>query len=227
MLYEIPYFELGETMDGTNDDGVPINHHVLGSIFTFPAQRLGVGQRGNKTRWTGGPITAIALRNISGIALTPQLIVRMAYGTAGASTISVGGVTYNETNIAAVEGVDGYTATLAEKCPVIVDPFLPSGTTVADNDIFWGILKGRVMVKTPVVDTSFNGDIAVGDELVACTGTTSGATTSGRVSNVTLAGQTAGTVSVNMARYIVGTALSARTTANTNADILIQANILW
>jgi hypothetical protein len=77
-------------------------------------------------------------------------------------------------------------------------------------------------MKTPTAGADFNGDIAAGAPLVAATGTTSGNSTGGRVSNVTLPGQTGETAAFSAAANLVGYALSARTTGVTDADILVN-----
>lgn len=209
MQYVIPPFELGETFAGKDDAGTLINLSWLGQIFEFPANQQGVSQiRGSKKRSSGRQIRAVALRNESGIALLPKRLARLVR-TAGYSN---------------VEAVDGYSAVLAEKGIVFIDEFLPAAG-VADDDIFWGIISGPTTVLTSFVNTDFNGDIAVGAELVAATGATTQDTDAGKVSNVTLPGDTAGTQAFQMAHRVVGVALSARTTDNTNADLLINACI--
>ena len=209
MLVNDAPFELGETLTGTDDDGNLVNDDVLGLIYEFPAvDTTATAIRGNKARKTGKTIKAVALRNESGLTLYGKRVVKLTE-TAGYSL---------------VESVDGYAPTLADGNIVIVDDQL-SSTGVADDDIFWGIISGPVTVLTSTVGADFNGDIAVGSPLVAATGSTSGNSTSGRVSNVTIAGQTAGTVAFQMADNLVGRALSARTTAETAEDLLIQACI--
>lgn len=213
-LSHVP-FPLGQTLRGTDDDGALINNEVLGSIhFFYAVERGAADNRGNKTRRVGKKIKAIALRNNSGATLYGKRVAILG-STAGYSGITT---------------VIGYAATLALKGVVIIDEFLAT-SGVADKDIFWGIIEGPVTVLTPVIaGADFNGDIAVGAQLVAATGTTTGATSCGRVSNVTFTAATAGNTSngfdgFKMAANLIGSALSARTTGETAADLLINAAI--
>jgi hypothetical protein len=122
---------------------------------------------------------------------------------------------------AGVQKVVGYTATLAPFGVVVIDPFLDANG-VASNDIFWGIISGPVLCKTPIAGSSFNGNISVGNKLIGVTGTTTGATTSGRVGNASLANATSAQDAFDQAAALVGRALSARTTGETNSDILVE-----
>lgn len=202
MKYVDPPFELGETLSGKDADGNLINKDVLGKIFEFPANRLDASiYRGNKSRRTGRSIVAVALRNESGWTLQPKRLVQLTE-TAGYSLM---------------ESVDGYASITAEDHCVIVDEFV---TNVADDDIFWGILQGPVIVKTSY-DT-MTAQIAVGDRLVSATcGSTSGNSTHGGVHLI------GASTNNNMVLNLIGTALSAKVTADTNVDILINAQIRY
>lgn len=211
MKFVDPPFGLGETLSGTDSDGNLINKEVVGTIYEFPSRDVAsTGIRGNKTRLTDRPIVAVALRNESGLTLYGKRVAKLTE-TAGYSLL---------------ESVDGYAAELADGNVVIIDEYLATDG-VADDDIFWGIISGPVTVLTSTVGADFNGDIAVGAPLVAGTASTSGNSTSGRVSNVTLAAQTAATVAFSMAHNLVGVALSARTTGETAEDLLINAKLQY
>lgn len=191
--------ELGSTLDGTDSAGNLINTEHEGKIFRIPDKRI----TSNKRR-SNHPLTVMVVRNVSGITL---------YGKRIAVLKKDGGVLYGSR-------VDGYAAILADPHAVPIDDQLPS-TGVANNDLFLVILHGHYTVLTDFAGAGFNGDIAVGAALVAATFNGSTSSSAGRVSNVTLAGQTAGTASFNMARNILGTALSARTTGETHAELLM------
>lgn len=206
MAYSNPPFELGEVLSGTDDNGNLINSEVLGTIYEFPYRDPAV--RGSKTRVSSHVIRAIALRNTSGITL---------YGKRLAVLDDTGGVGNYENAVA-------YAAVLSEGHIAIIDDGLAT-TGVADDDIFWGIIEGPVTVLTPDAGAAFSGDIAISADLVAATAAASTGATAGRVSNVTLPGTTAGTVAFQAARNLVGRALSARTTGETQSDLLIYANI--
>jgi hypothetical protein len=211
MIHVDPPFDLGETLQGTDDDGNLINTSWLGQIFEIPSSTIPQFAAGNRARRSGRPVVAVILRNESGQALLPKHVVNLT-DTAGYSLL---------------ESADGYADALAQDHVAIVDEHLPSAG-VADDDIFWGILKGPVTVLTPQeAGSQFNGDIAVGGHLVASTASTTLTANAGRVSNVTVVGQTGGTQAFSMARNILGFALSAKTTGNTDADLLICATIQY
>ncbi len=201
---------VGETLTGTDADANLIHTDKLGLPYVIPLNRLTNLQRGNKSRLSYKPLIGVLLRNTSGAALLPKRLGQLSR-TAGYGMC---------------QNVDGYSTTYANFGVVLIDPYLPS-TGVANNDIFWGFIGGQLPVLVPMAGADFYGDIAVNAPLVSSTGTTTGATTSGRISNITLAGQTAATVSVQTALGYVGRALSARTTQETTAgtDLLVDLGI--
>jgi len=208
-------FGLGETLSGKDTDNNLINKHWLGLIYDHPlAPATATDNRGNKARLSGRTIRAVILRNESGQTLYGKRVARLT-ATAGYSLVT---------------SVDGYAgAGLANANVIIIDDKLAT-TGVADDDLFWGVISGPQVVLTAMAGADFNGDIAVGGFLVASTGTTTGATTSGRVSNITFTAATAGNTSngldgFKMANNMVGVALSARTTGETHADLLIDARL--
>ena len=212
MIYVDPPFELGSTLQGTkaHDSTKLVNEEVLGKLFYFPYQRLSGSQiRGNKERFTGKKIGAIACRNTSGGALLPKRLARLER-TAGYDLM---------------EEADGYSAVEFEKLLVIVDPWLPSAG-VADDDIFWGIVSGPAIVQLSLAASADQVVVNVGDPVVAATAATTGATTAGRVRALSLPGTTGATDAFSAAKYTVGHALSAATTADTGADLLIDACLL-
>lgn len=203
---ELP-FDLGDTLTGKDSNGTLINNHWLGKVFTYhPRDKNATSVQG---ALTGRQLKIVALRNTLGAALQGKRLVLMS--TAGGYT--------------SVEDVVGYSATHGAANVVAVDPYL-SSSGCADDDIFWGILEGVTTLKTPTVGADFKGDIAVGSPLVASTGTTTGSTSEGRVCNVTLPGTTGATTALQQALNAVGTALSAKTTGNTDADILVSMHNL-
>jgi hypothetical protein len=203
-------FPVGETLTGTDADGNLIQIDKLGLPYVIPLNRQTNLQRGNKGRLSYKPLIGVILRNASGGVLLGKRLGQLTR-TAGYGMC---------------QAVDGYSTTLANFGVVLIDPYL-SSAGVASNDCFWGFIAGQLPVLVPMVGSDMNGDIAVNAPLVAATGTTTGATTSGRVSNITLAAQTAATVSVQQALGYVGRALSARTTQETTAgnDILVDLAI--
>lgn len=172
MQYNYPPMELGETLSGTDDNGNLTNQSMLGMIYEFPAQRLGqsvVG--GKKGRLTGRTITAIALRNVSGQTLHGKRLAVLEKASADS---------YGITEMSLTHEVDGYADQTADKNVVIIDEFIETNG-VADDDIFWGILKGPVTVKTQATEAVAN-TLAYGDCVAAGTAAaTSGQTTAGGV----------------------------------------------
>lgn len=210
-LEDLP-FEIGTTLKGTDSSSgtaVTIKESILGSRICVPDEDYSLsGLTTGRPRKSGAFLQAIILRNTSGITLLPKRFV-LVDKTAGRGFL---------------KNADGYAHdTFIGPC-VLVDPFLPS-TGVADDDIFYGFYLGPCMCLTPSVAADFNAAIAAGSPLVAATGTTSGNSTGGRVANVTFPGQTGDTTVFNAGAYMVGWALSARTTDITNSDILVNLNV--
>lgn len=200
-------FALGETYSGTDADSNLINNHLLGQVHLHQwINPTADAIRSANDRLSGKQVRAVILRNQVGAAVLPKRMVLLD-ATAG----------YD-----AIEAIDGYGDTLAMDRVVFVDPWLPSAG-VADDDLFWGIIGGPTIVLTPAAGAAFNGDIAVGAPLVCATAATTGTSTAGRVSNVTLPGQTGATQAFSMANNCVGYALSARTTGETESDLLVDA----
>ena len=166
-----PPMDLGQTLKGTDADLNLINSHYLGQVCYFDNKAA----RSDKNRQTGKPIGAILLRNTSGLTLLGKRFGQLDR-TAG---------------FGMVHNVDGYSTTLNNMGVVLIDPYLPS-SGVADDDIFWGLFSGPALVLLPLVGSDHTADIAVNDPLVAATGTTTGATTSGRVTHVRFVNATDG-----------------------------------
>lgn len=149
-------FELGETLKGTDDDGNYINGEILGKVFAFPAQTSGIStMRGQRRRRTGRHVWAVALRNLSGGALSARDVVS-GHPTAPTDFATSG--YYNPL----IEAVDGTSGTAVEPFCYVVDEFLPSGG-VANKDIFWGIVRGPCSVTL----NSGAVNIAIGDPLTS------------------------------------------------------------
>jgi hypothetical protein len=206
-----PPMDLGETLDGLDDAGNLINNDKLGQVYYFDTKT----DRKNPGRVSGKPIGAVLLRNTSGLTLLGKRFGQLDR-TAG----------YDMNH-----NVAGYSTTLANRGIVLIDPYLPS-TGVADDHIFWGLFSGPALVLLPLLGSDHTADIAVNDQLVAATGTTTGATTSGRVTHVRFTNATAGETGAafnafNMIAGRVGRAMSARTSQETTAgaDILVDLGI--
>ena len=210
-----PPMGLGETLKGTvNGAGTDLlNSDKLGGIYYFDRKLT----RDANSRDSGKPIGAVLLRNTSGLTLLGKRLGQLAR-TAG---------------FAPVHEVDGYSTVLGNAGVVLLDPYLPS-TGIADDDIFWGVFSGPALCLLPLLSTG-HADISVNDPLVGHTGTTTGVTTSGRITKVQFIAATSGETGAalqafSMAKNCVGRALSARTSQETTAgaDILVDFGIqLW
>lgn len=161
---------------------------------------------GVKPHRSGHLVRLRVVRNASGGALLPKQRVSFK-ATAGNYLIGQ---------------VDGKCNSTAQGATAVVDEFLPAAG-VAANDLFYVVVEGPAMHLTDLAGGASNL-INVGSLLVCLTAVTSGATTAGRVAPQDLTGATA-----NLGIQIqnrIGYALSAKTTANTNADVLVYVTKL-
>ena len=148
------------------------------------------------------------VRNVGAIALLPKRLVRFQT-TAGDS--------YGAE-------IDGYTTTTGER-GYPLDEWLPAAG-LAVNDVSWIVVEGPSIVITALANGEGN-NIAVGDPIHALTAATSGATTAGRASmqfilGAATSGNTDYITQFNEFRNYVGRALSARTTNETDLDVLLE-----
>jgi len=155
-------------------------------------------------------VTCRCVRNVGAVALKPKELVRFQ-NTAGVRP----------------GRVDGKTTVTAADFAGVVDEWLPAAG-VPVNDLFWLAVAGPTEILTPL-EGDVNNVFAVGDVVIAHTGATSGATTSGRVIVQGLGAATtvAEDVAANKIQNRVGQAVSARTTANTNVGLLVDVFRRW
>lgn len=167
------------------------------------------GVKSDRGLAAGRDVRCRLVRNNSGITLLPKKMVRL-------DPANPGRVLGYVTNTGQV----GYP----------VDEFLPA-SGVPHGDLFWIVVEGPAMTLTPFTGAEFGGaDIATGVILTSIT-TTAGSTQTGTTSEngrvaqyLTVAATTAAQWSLvqNVMTNWHGRALSARTTAETNADILMD-----
>lgn len=143
--------------------------------------------------------------------------VRCCRNNSGATLLGKRAAKFNLTAGKGEYDVAGYCTVTAERTGIIDDLLPPTG--VPDNDLFWLVISGPCLARTAVDAT--NANVAVGDWLIALTAATTGATTAGRVYTDPLTGATS--VLAQNLLGIVGQAMSAATTGNTNSNILINA----
>ena len=153
MKYDIPPFDLGETLSGTDSDSNLTNAHWCGAVFEFPDVDRTPNLRGGKGRRSGQALRAVCVRNTKGSALT---VATATYGLALSFDVD------SSTGRLAAGACAGASITEGDWSG-IGDPELGT-TTVADDDLFWLIIGG-------VVPIYAEGGIAVGAPVVADAGT--------------------------------------------------------
>lgn len=150
-------------------------------------------------RLSGHLVKCRLVKNSSGIALLPGRLAVFKAGT-------------NQTE------VDGYCATTGKSPVVGVDEYLPAAG-VPDGSYFWVVVDGPFAALTDLAGADFNV-ITEGNPVVALTAATSQATTAGRVREISTVAASTHTGTELLG--VIGRALSAKTTANTNAEVRIM-----
>lgn len=198
-------FYAGGTIDSNNLGGV--QHEGMEKLVEDID--LGNTTPGAKPSRSGRIIRIRCVRNMSAAPLLPKQVVQL-----------------DKTNPGRVVGTVGTTGDAGKP----VDEFLPAAGC-PQYDLCWIVVNGPAMVKTPMTGALFGGaDIAAGDVLTAASsnaGSTATGTTAaiGRVAIIAPNAATDATqtkAAVNLAARLIGCAISAKTTGNTNADILID-----
>lgn len=170
----------------------------LGADYSYP-DRVPVANGADTTRSNRSLVMRL-VRNTSGISLAPKRYVTWESDSEGLN-------------------VDGYCDVTAERLAGVVDEFLPA-SGAPDDALFLIARKGPAMTLTPLTGNADNV-INVGDLMGGLTSVTSQATTSGRAKAVAA-------VSTHVPatiKNVGGRAMSAKTTANTNADMLVDLDI--
>jgi len=198
--FESPPFQRGETyfgIGGTVDTTSGLQHE--GKEFTFEDVNFSNTSVVVKPHRTNQPVTVRSVRNNSGFAVLPKRIVKLQGGDHGK--------------------IQGYAATTADGPVAVVDEHLPAAGFPA-NDLCYVVVQGPSLVLLSLVSGAGECVVAVNSRLVSATGATSGATTAGRVEVQVLTGATAPLAA--QIQNAIGVALSAATTGNTGADLLIS-----
>lgn len=197
----------GRTIDSNDLGGT----HLEGMEWEF--EDLDYSVQGVKTPRSGKRVRCRLVRNASGIALLPKRAV-----------------IYQETAGNFLKRVDGYGNITADMIAGIVDEWLPSAG-VSANDLFWIVVEGPTNCLTDLAGAD-NNVIGIADHIIALTAATSQATTAGRVYSwnaaltFTSTQTTDGTLG-KVLHNIIGQSLSAKTTANTNASVLVDLKKRW
>jgi len=189
---ENPPFDRGQTFFGGGTVDATSGANLEGLEWVFNDFNYST-----KVNRTNSYVRCRVVRNTSGIALLPKRLV----------SFEASGTDYGKQ-------VDGYTTTVAAR-GYLVDEWLPT-TGVPNNDLFWIVIEGPA---TGLCDIAAVDTISVGDKLVALTAVTSQATTAGRLDLFDATGATLPLA--NQCINYIGYALSAKTSANTNSDLLM------
>ena len=154
----------------------------------------------------------------TGLNRTGHMVkLRVVRNKAAAALLPKRLVTFSTTAGKYGNQVTGYADTTAENA-YPVDEYLPAAG-VAVDDLFYIVVEGPAVVLSDLAGGATNL-VPVGTVLVALTAVTSGATTAGRVAPQDLTGATSPLALQVQNR--LGYALTARTTSNTDADILVN-----
>lgn len=161
-------------------------------------------------------VKCVLVRNVSGITLLPGFMVTWKSGQFGKRVDG-----YSRLGVPAIVG----TAVMAG----MVDDCLPAAG-VPDGDLFWLLVEGEALGYTPIAGTEFATDWAQGDILIALTaaastGATTLAITGGRGQKGTTtpsATQTTDGTVLQIANYRFARVISAKTTGQTNARLLLD-----
>jgi hypothetical protein len=184
---------MGRTMAADEDNYPDPEPQLEGKLYQFVDQNYG----------TGLPIIVRVVRNSTGSVVKPAECY--AYDTA-----------YLNRRVNA-------RATVLGSNVVVADPLLPSAG-IQDHDLFYAIISGPTLVTTP---RSAMVALAKGDALVAGTASTTGNQDAGCIARIADSLVAATTVAqhasnLDISRNVLGRAMSAATTANTGASLLIN-----
>ena len=189
----------------TADTTATVSKAIEGAIKTFKDIDYSTNPT---THRSDGEVTAILVRNASGVALLPKMAVTWKAANRG-------------------KQVDGYADFSPDRAIAgIVDEWLPAAGCPA-NDYFWLVVKGPTLALT-AKEADGTNVIEVDDWLVNVTAAASThSTTSGRViPAIAVAGVTTNiTFAQSSNLYKFARAMSAKTTANTNADVLVYVDL--
>jgi len=173
-----------------------------GTQVTFKDMTV-AGAVGADTPRSNNDVLCKLVRNVAGFTLATKRLVSWASGYYG-------------------RRVDGYCDLDWDACAAgVVDEYLSGGCPA--NDMCWIAVEGPTLMTTALAADVTNV-IGEGVDIAALTGAASNSTTSGRVQALVLT--SAVTAAQQQVRGIIGRALSAKTTANTDVDILVHLQLL-
>lgn len=189
----------GTTVSSTNYDT-----RYEGAIA--PGEDLATAVAGvARQRRSNRPVVRCLVRNVSTVALKPKRVVKWDT-TAG----------YERKRVA------GYCSVTDELCAGVVDEHWPAAG-VPVGELFWIVIKGPSLCLTDPEVAATNVH-TVGAPVGALTAAASTSTTAGRVSAIAATTNATG-AQFNAIVNKIGRALSAKTTNETNEDILIDVDL--
>src|SRR6185436_11021948 len=204
------YNDTDGTIDLNNLGGI----NLEGKEYIFEDQdpRSAAGVAATRT---GRPVKCRIVRNLSGTTLFGKYCALLG--------VTAGKVTQYASGLVATAATRGFP----------IDEYLPPAG-VRNGDLFYVVVQGPAIMRTSMAGDITNS-IALNAHLVAQTAVTSGATTAGRVGvrDTSLTAATSGVTTYDttglydMIANRIGLALSARTTGETNADILVDTFLSW
>jgi hypothetical protein len=189
-------FFKGKTVDSSDLPGPSIMGQVHVFQDTDPSDET-------KKR-SNGDVVAVAVRNVSGVALLPKTLVQY-------KTDAIG------------KEVDGNANSYSQLVAGVVDDHLPTAGC-PDDDICWVIVKGPCIVKSAYI--AMGKAVALNDPVHAHTAaaSTAGATESGRFTRNADAAAT-GASALLVSHNFIGRAMTAQTIGETDTDTLIDLSI--
>ena len=193
-------FDRGTTYFGGNTPNTTDGANLEGKEYLVEDVADANGNGGNGT---GMYVRLRAVRNNAAFVLTPKRLIQAVAGRPG------------QTN--------GYAFVNPQQVLGVVDDQYGSNT-IPVSDLFWAVVQGPCLVKSPL-EGDVTNNIAVDGYLTNTTGATSGATTAGRLAALTIGGATSPLASQIL--YSWGRAMSAKTTANSNVDVLCMVGKVY
>lgn len=188
-------FDIGETWYGTKRTIDTTNLEapwLEGKVVWVPDKHKLTGER------TGLMRKLMIVRNLSGVNLVPKKLAHI---------LAAAGANHGQT--------DGYTFAVASR-GFPIDEFLPPAG-VRHGDLFYVVIEGPALVKTPTVD---NSGITYMNSVTAAAGTSATNADAGYIDLSSYAGAT--TALAAQIQNRVGFALTAALTTDHTKDVLVN-----
>ena len=194
---------LGNVMSGLDADSNEMNNNFLGGMRWFDEidrDRSTIGPWGLDS---GAWICAVLLRNVTGSALLGGNLARLNDAGCGDNNM------YTQ--------VEGYGNAAWLRTVVLIDPWIPTAG-VADDKLFWGIIKGPAPGRTPQSAGTFLGPLTPGGP-VFCSADAAGRITGPKGTPASA------TEAYQQAIAVLGTSCDNQAPANVDTQELVMWNI--